>query len=266
MRIVSWNMDWHRRSPEQRAAAWRYLRDDVRADIALVQEAVPPPALHPVFLEGGIGGPRKWGSGVVVFRGGFAPIASVQGVWRGRPLGEPVRIDQSHPGTVAAARIESLGLTVVSAYGMGVGGYSSTTMLRILADLEPLLDDPRYGDRVVIAGDWNIGTWWSGGDKKYRDRDASILGVLEAFGFRDCVDQCLPADRGRLPECRCTYGDECRHVWTQRNSQHLHVAYQTDYFYATRDVSALLRDAWVWDQEAALALSDHAPLVADLNF
>ena len=41
LRIATWNMShWQRRAAT--AASWHYLLDDVRPDVALVQEAVPP--------------------------------------------------------------------------------------------------------------------------------------------------------------------------------------------------------------------------------
>lgn len=68
------------------------------------------------------------------------------------------------------ARVEApdLSFTAISAYGLMEFGYASGTLLRTIADLEPLLDDPTLGDNVVLAGDWNIGTWWKGEeDAKY---------------------------------------------------------------------------------------------------
>jgi hypothetical protein len=48
LRIVSWNMN-HRRQPtrrrDTRAEAWVYLRDELKADAALLQETVPDPSI-----------------------------------------------------------------------------------------------------------------------------------------------------------------------------------------------------------------------------
>lgn len=42
MRAVTWNMNHWQRSAEARDLAWAYLREELHADVALVQEAVPP--------------------------------------------------------------------------------------------------------------------------------------------------------------------------------------------------------------------------------
>jgi hypothetical protein len=156
--------------------------------------------------------------------------------------------------------------TAISAYGLMEFGYASGTLLRTLADLEPLLDDPRLGDNVLIAGDWNIGTWWSGEqDAKYARREAGVLRLLEAYGFQDCIDLWLPSARGRLPDCPCDQGEACRHVKTYRKAGS-DSAYQDDYVFATKPLADLVRRAevdpnWEWTSQ----ISDHAPLVAEFD-
>ena len=69
MRIVSWNMNHWQNPPAKRGAAWEYLRDELRADIALVQEAIPPTDLQAAFRSIDDVHPRyRWGSAVVSFR------------------------------------------------------------------------------------------------------------------------------------------------------------------------------------------------------
>ena len=48
MRLVSWNMNHGSRSAAARTNAWSFLRDDLKADIALVQEPAPPAGLDAV--------------------------------------------------------------------------------------------------------------------------------------------------------------------------------------------------------------------------
>jgi exonuclease III len=265
MRVVSWNMNyWQRRGQGQYEAAWDYLRGTVKPDVALLQEAVVPPGLDAVRRTDGIRQGQPWHSAVVVFGGTYEPVWEVQSEYRGRE-NKAVAIDASFPGTVAAARLD-VGITVVSAYGLINNGYASTSMLRILADLEHLHDDRHgRGDKVILAGDWNIGTWWNGRDEKYRDRDMSLLGVLAGRGLVDFIDAKLPVDRGRLAECRCTFDDECRHVWTYKSARWPNVAYQDDYMYGSAALVPSIQSAEVWNDETAWALSDHAPLVVDIS-
>ena len=49
MRIATWNMNHCMRSEAARQAAWTYLRDTLRVDLALVQEAVPPRECNSVY-------------------------------------------------------------------------------------------------------------------------------------------------------------------------------------------------------------------------
>jgi exonuclease III len=251
----------HRRDERQRQATWTFVRDTLKADVVLAQETVPPADVPAVYRDGGIDDQRQWGSAVAVFNREFEPLLEVQSGWRGK-LNGPVQIDASHPGAVAAARVD--GITFVSAYGLNGNGYSSTSMLRIFADLEHLFDDHRgYGRHVALAGDWNLGTWWSGSDSKYRDRDASLLGLLTARGLAACIDAHLPIARGRLEGCRCTFGSGCRHVWTHRHWRWKDVPYQNDYMYASTNLMPLVKAAWVHDDP--WTFSDHRALVMDLD-
>ena len=63
LRIATWNMNHWQRNAEQRVEAWRYLREEIRADVALLQEAVPPADLRSVYRP--IGGVRPWGSAIM---------------------------------------------------------------------------------------------------------------------------------------------------------------------------------------------------------
>src|SRR5947209_15052290 len=219
MKIVSWNLN-----QEKVPGAWAYLAVELQADLALVQVAVPVSSGRAVCRPSGIAGrdgkARPWGSAVVALSDDLkiTPIGLAEGSWRGRGLGL-APLDCVSRGHVAVARVEAAGLrfTAVSAYGLMEFGYASGTLLRTIADLEPLLDDPQRGDGVLLAGDWNVGTWWSAEeDAKYASREAGALRLLRDYGFVDCLDRHLPADRGRLAGCPCRNGGDCRHVRTFR--------------------------------------------------
>ncbi len=267
--IVSWNLG---ERSSGKPEAWNFLRDELGADLALVQEAVVPTGARAVFRPGGIasrdGKERSWGSAVVALtdRVKITPLEQVEGTWHGRRQGV-ARLECVSRGHVAVAVVDlpDLRLTVVSAYGLIEFGYAAGTMLRTIADLEPLFDDPDHGQNVLLAGDWNIGTWWTGNDAKYARREGAVLGLLTAYGLVDCLDRHIPADRGRLPDCSCSLAEACRHVWTYRKESSA-TAYQDDYLYATPALEKSLTfagvaPAWDWDRR----LSDHAPLIANLG-
>ncbi len=268
MKIVSWNLN-----QERQHGAWAYMVDELRADLALVQEALPSRGRRSVYRPSGIaardGRARPWGSGVVALSDDVTvvPVGLAEGTWRGRRLGL-APLDCVSRGHVAVARVEApaVSFTAISAYGLMEFGYASGTLLRTIADLEPLLDDPTLGDNVVLAGDWNIGTWWKGEeDAKYARRENAALRLLEAYGLEDCLDRHLPADRGRLANCPCEHGDDCRHIRTYRRSASSS-AFQDDYLFATTALADRISRAEVdpgWDW--ASPVSDHAPLIAEVD-
>jgi endonuclease/exonuclease/phosphatase family metal-dependent hydrolase len=263
-------MNHHASTPRDRDRAWVYLRDALGADLALLQEAVVPPgvAAAAVFRPSGITGrdgkSRRWGSAVASFAADVAlePVGLAEGVWRGRSLGvAPLDCVSRGHVAIAVATLLSGPVTLVSAYGLIEFGYASGTLLRVVADLEPLLDDPALGQRLIIAGDWNIGTWWSGEDRKYRRREEGIFDLLRAYGLVDCVDAHVPSARGPLEHCPCAE-TTCRHVWTHRR-QASSSAFQDDYMFATEQIAAEIRNVEVgtdWDRIP----SDHAPIVCTL--
>ena len=189
-----------------------------------------------------------------------------EGQWQGRGLGlAPLDFVSRGHVAISSANLPGGPVILVSAYGLMEFDYASGTLLRTLADLEPLLDDPILGVNVLIAGDWNVGSWWGAQDAKYSRREAAVLELLTAYGFVDCLERFLPRERGRPDRCSCPSGDRCRHVWTYKKAEN-DMPYQDDYVYATdalvsRLSGTAVAEGWAWDLE----LSDHAPLVLDLD-
>jgi hypothetical protein len=78
MRIVTWNMNHKGQSHEKRQRAWQYLADELRADLALVQEASPPEHFASVYRPIGTDS-YQWGSAVVALRSGLCGCAGDHG-------------------------------------------------------------------------------------------------------------------------------------------------------------------------------------------
>ncbi len=109
MKIATWNMDHWRRSADLRARAWDYLRNHVRPDVALLQEANPtgqfPGIVHRTAgIHDDRGNEPKdlgWGSAVVSFGPSLRPIDSaVSPFWP-----EPNPVLRTFSGSVAVAEI-----------------------------------------------------------------------------------------------------------------------------------------------------------------
>lgn len=262
MRVVVWNMSHWLRSEEQRQLGWSVLREELKADVALLQETVPPEPYADQAVYRPIGGTRPWGSAVV---GITVDVTKVEDA-KGRVNSGPRSILVTQPGTVAVASAEVNGspLTFISIYGLIEDGYADTTVNRQLSDLAPLFDDPRHEGRIVLGGDLNITTQWAGGQAHYALWEAATFERIRAFGLVDCLD--VHREDGPLEDCGCEHGDRCRHIQTQVHASSSR-PWQNDYLFASAELTRdVLAKAWVHvDSEAVRALGDHFPLVADLD-
>ncbi len=294
LRIATWNMDhWKRMrddpSGQAQRDAWAYLTS-LNVDVALVQEAVPPPFVdpsswpvrsHPApdrpdewFMHPRY---RRWGSAVVVFNPQleFEPVESAQ--LNGFRL--PTALWVSHPGSWSAIKITKADqppITLVSAYGAwdiatadGKSSYYQTTVHRILSDLTPLLESDD-GQRTVLAGDLNVGTQSNHptDEEPYRSRPTSraLFDRFASLGLVECIGAGLPADRGPLARCTCGPAPDCRHVQTYRHDNKPDgMPWQNDYFFAGSALAGALTSCVVVDDEATWALSDHSPVVAEFD-
>jgi hypothetical protein len=260
VRIVVWNMSHWQKSEAERVAGWQWLRE-VGADVALVQEAVPPSeGCSAVYRP--ISSARPWGSAVVGFTTEVIPVTEASG----RYSSKPAKLLVTHPGAVAVGtvRVGERPLTLVSVYGLIDDGYADTTVNRVLSDLVPLLDDPTLGTHLVFGGDLNITTQWVARQARYRAWQQATLARIAAFGLHDCVD--LFRASGPLDGCNCLDGDACRHVRTQYHPRSAR-PWQNDYVYAS---DALVADGQVAscrvvDEPDLRPLSDHLPVVLELE-
>src|SRR3954451_11041045 len=81
VRVAVWNMNyWQQpvRPIDTRAAGWERLASELKADVALLQETVPPSNADPrniIYRE--IAGYRPWGSAVALFR----ERAEIEEIW-----------------------------------------------------------------------------------------------------------------------------------------------------------------------------------------
>jgi hypothetical protein len=292
--VATWNMDhWKRMrddpSGQTQRDAWAYLQT-LNVDVALVQEAVPPPFIDPAtwpvrshpapdqpdawFIHPRY---RRWGSAVVVFNPAleFEPIETT-------PLNSPrdhKGLWISHPGTWAGVRIappDQPPINLISAYGLFddwnaeiKSGYTTTTVNRLMSDLTPLLDSEE-GARTLIAGDLNVGTQYTDPSPEEPHRwgrmHRATMERISAFGLVDSLAKCVAPDRGPLVGCPCGPAPDCRHVRTYRHDNRTDgPPWQNESFFATRALADGLATCAAVDDEAAWALSDHCPVIAEFD-
>lgn len=184
LRLATWNLN-HWRQPllpsDTRRGAWDYLSTKIGAQIALVQEAVPPLDFgSDRAVYGELAGHRNWGSAIVALDPAISvePLRSVRIPWSRRRY----LLANTHPGSVAVAQLRLPGIqaiSLVSIYGV-MDGSAVSTMLRVVADLVPLFDSP-YGSRVILGGDLNVSRATK--DPRQLARAEAVVEAIQHNGF-----------------------------------------------------------------------------------
>jgi hypothetical protein len=274
---VSWNLNratWSSRgrclsAVEHADRAWSELAG-LEADVALMQEAPPPPEgldRPPLMTlpEGtadeawrSLPGPRRWWCSAIASWGpGLEPIDS-----SGR---EPLVESDQGAYRIGVVPWNRRALTVVSIYalwdyswleGSAKPVYSETSLHRALSDLTPILDvtRSRSAGSVLIAGDFNASTQF---DEPYRSAYRVVHDRLASLGLTNVT---VRAEREQLEGCPCE-DDPCRHVRTLEGA----VPYQDDYIHASPDVAEAIRCIATERTPGIEAASDHLPLVVEIG-
>ena len=257
LRVATWNLN-HWRQPllptDTRRGAWAHLAEGIGAQVALVQEAVPPADLpRDRAVYGEIAGHRNWGSAVVALDPAVViePIRSVRLPWSKRRY----LLDQSHPGSVAVARVtlpDFQPITFVSVYGV-LDGAALMSIHRVVADLLPLFDSPD-GARVILGGDLNVTQ--TSRDDRYVARADALLAAVQALGLVEA--KTLVAEPPASPaDCSCGKGGSCGHIGTWKTSE-------LDHLYVSPALASQVTSLTVDTSAVEAGWSDHVPLVLDL--
>src|SRR5688572_5152828 len=175
--VTSWNM-------AHRVESWDWLLQ-MRPDIALLQEAVPPPHAvrqrpgasfyppidHPNEWKTLAGYSRDFSTGIACFNPKLGCIPK-----KPAPLAQATSTSlvTSHPGSFALADMylpDGTMITVVSIYGIwyrqpGIGSYPEATLHRTISDLAPIFQSPPSGG-IILAGDLNM---YRGNNDRWRTR------------------------------------------------------------------------------------------------
>jgi len=257
LRVATWNLN-HWQQPllpfDSRRGAWAHLAESMGAQVALVQEAVPPtelPRARAVYGE--IAGHRNWGSAVVALDPavGIEPVRSARMPWSSRRY----LLDRSSPGSCAVARVTLPGIqpiTFVSLYCL-LDGPAASSLHRAVADLLPLFESPD-GARVVLGGDLNVTT--ASRDPRWLPRSDAALRAVESLGLVEV--KTAVADRpAPTAECACGRAEGCGHIATWR-------AAELDHLYVSPALAPLAVRLGVDRAAVEAGLSDHAPMVLDL--
>lgn len=235
IKIATWNMG-HCMHVRESHRAWEFLVNDISADIALIQEALPQDDSNYenniVWKE--IGGNRRWGSGVVT---------------KSLPVKE-LHFKNDYPGALVGTEITLSGgliITAFSLYGtIDQRGYAITTLHRMFSDLTPFLAGLVGGKRnIVIGGDFNASLQcdeqWGG------DAHKILFDRLEDLGLVNCFSRFYTAPVQTL-----------RHKKSE-------VPWQNDYIFVSQNIAKGLKSCETIDNKAVRSLSDHNPVIAEFD-
>ena len=190
VKLISWNI-------ARRAAAWRELADS-DTDVALLQEATPPPAdiAAKVQVDGTAwetSAGRNWRTAVVQ----LSDRAQVKRI-DAKPLADACggELGVSRPGTLAAAHImPPLGepFVAVSVYGAwervhsitkGDFIYADASVHRLISDLS-VFATKRQHQNILVAGDLNVlHGHGEHGDAYWARRYETVFSRMAVLGFK----------------------------------------------------------------------------------
>jgi hypothetical protein len=238
------------RPTDTRTAGWEYLK--AIADVGLLQETAPPASVpRDRLVYHDLAGMRPWGSAVVALQDGIGveEIWSVGGAGRRR-----YRLANTHPGSVAVARLHIPGIapiTAVSLYNV-LDGHPAANLLRVMADLVPLLESVD-GERVILGGDFNVYRAVPGRSTKAE----TVFALLRDLGLHSVGELAIPRPDASS-DCACGAAGKCTHVPTWRG-------YELDHLFVTEALRDQVCALGVDRCTVELGLSDHAALVARLE-
>jgi len=276
MRLVTWNLNratWSSRrrfddGDEHNRTAWDALRE-LGADVALVQEACPPPegladpptATLPAGIDAedwrSLPGPRRLWCSAIATWGIDLTEPSVEGV-------EP--LDATHKGAYRVGVVPwgDEDLYVISIYalwdyaGLTEGEkprYAETSMHRSISDITPLIDQNRRQRRhVVLAGDFNASTQFP---EPYRAAYGLVHQRVETLGLRNVS---VRREHEDIDGCPCA-DEPCRHIQTYEGA----TPYQNDYVYASPEVADAMKLHVQKLEDLHERVSDHLPVVVGLD-
>jgi len=236
MKIATWNLDYWKRTPEQRQKGWAYLLDSINPDIALIQEIKPPQTdlSNDRFLYHEIDGKRKWGNAL----------------YSRFPIIREIYTSKSYPGASGLITAEinvtnTLTLTVINLYGLlDSEGYATTTMHHLLSDLTSILDH-KGTRKIVLGGDFNVSKQF---DKKYKwPAHKLVFDRIEDFGLINCTQK--------------FFSD---HVQTHVHNKSK-FPWQDDYLFISENIEDTLLACEVINTESIREFSDHLPVLIELK-
>ncbi len=227
---------WSHRKLE--AEAWTYFVKELGCDVLLTQESFPHHDMvdEDHFIWNAIGGTRPWGSGV------YSSKFKIK----------EYTFDNNFFGAVTAAEIElkdDLNLIFISVYGLMEKiqnvTYAIPNLHRIFSDLTGLLEGAGTKHRIILGGDLNASIQIDA--QQTGNSHQVFFDRLREFGLVNCFDNYFD-----------TYVQTHRHNLSEK-------PWQNDYFFISKKLEKYLVNCSVVDDEKVRKLSDHNPVIIELD-
>lgn len=254
LRIATWNMRAafpKLKGPTKTEEMWKWAHKNLAADIYVFTEAKIPESGIPngwnaVWVEGGIGGRRPWGTIVA------SPTLELRPSELKRNPTEIPEYELPLPATTQCADVIIEGDvwgTVIGSYGFLIDGKSGyEALFGIMCEVVDVLHT--HDKPVVLAGDLNL----------------HPINVIEVFDELDMKDV-IAIDGSRNERADGVGGTR---VWTHKNTDDPNKkasVQELDFIFATEDLWEELINvqAGIEDFPDAWTVSDHAPVVAEFR-
>jgi len=235
MKLVTWNMGCgsartgYRKHHDE---AWAYLIEQLQPDVALVQEAV---------VKKLMGAERDYTVAVcdLAPRIDAGAAVLVRRAFPAEPVLAPLKAQETY---IAAARVTiPTGSFVAASIHVYPGKFYKEALLSLSGNLGPAFAD----EPAVVAGDFNAARHY---DEVYgRKLCGGFFEAMEAAGFHEA--------HWKL------HGKEAQSFWGRQAKE----KYQDDHFFVTGGWAARVKSCTVVDNEVVRRVSDHGPVVLELD-
>ena len=253
MQVLIWNMagaGFHTGAPH--SAAWEWLRNEAKFDVAMLQEAIPPAGLDfsfttALFRSRFSAQGLAWGNCILAREHDYRLVQPDHAAWAGssmnaaliaEPVGDlPVLVNvHSNAKPIPDFPREEF----IKAGGLACNSTKVWEIEVLAHQLRPVF----AGRRFVLGGDLNAG-----------------LLLDEVYGYKNNVNLWNNMAIKGYIDLRPRYSETEQQTFFRENTK----PYQLDHFFGDSTTEASVK-SWAVLTEVAreLKLSDHAPVVIDL--
>ena len=224
MRVITWNLGyWQHKSRHDKA--WAYLREEIRPDLALLQEVSPPELQEDEYILFKTVN-RDWGTALYA---------------RNTPL-EELRIEE-YADRVAAAQLQvstGQGIAAVSVHAPIIEGRVFPYLAEIFDEIESVVGKRTF----IVGGDLNSArlaekVWPGHGHGPFFERLAESVFFDCHRKFHDVEQQTFFRSGGKYP-------------------------FQDDHLFVSHDLADRVECCNVLNNEVTRSVSDHIPLLTEI--